>query len=622
MTWNSFVIILFGVALFMIVLFVIWCARAEKLHFLHKLYLALGLCYAEWVIPLIIMQLAGEENQQLLFILDCFTSIGGLAACVLYLMIAVAFVKGLNSMPRWFWSLLIIPAIAVVVTFTNPVHHLQYVHFSIHRKDIIFGPFILVTGGYSYICLVVAVVILLTFGLRNNNLLYLKQCLLMATGGIIPLAVNAVATFTHAGLPITATPAVFIVTIAVNGIAIYQLHLLDMKPIAIQQVLDGISDCYMIVSDTGLVISYNRPFEQIFGKEFGIQRNQFLKECIRKEDVVGQTAVYNMLTAIEQTCREEMTVTYEQNMSMQYGDVVKMRSYMTTVSPVLLHGEYAGVVLVFKDMTQLKESMQQLQTSRERMMEQESLVFLGQMIGGIAHNLKTPIMGVSGCIVSAEALIEECEESLDDPDVNEEDYREIYRELSGWLDKMKDSVSYMSDIITTIKDQATNVSVNEDGVFAVEEAVKRCVLLIRHEMIKSSCKVKTDYDKSQNIYIKGDLTSLVQVLVNLLSNAAYSQKQKGGGEIVLKIRHDSENIYLMVIDHGTGVSDKVKGKLFRSMVTTKGAQGTGIGLYISNTVIKGKFDGSMWNRPNAEGGETFGVTIPMKRVIIQQEHLQ
>lgn len=617
MSWDTFVILLFGFALFLIILFAVWCARAEKLHFLHKLYLILGLCYAEWVIPLIIMHFIDKENLTVLFVLDCFTSIGGLVACVLYLMIAIAFVKSLNKMPTWFWLLLIVPAIAVIVTFTNPLHHLQYVKFSIFRKDIIFGPFILVTGGYSYICLMVAILILLNFGFKNNNLLFLKQCLLMSIGGIFPLITNVMATFFSGSLPITATPAVFIVTIAVNGIAIYQLHLLDMKPIAIQQVLDGISDCYMIVSDTGLVISYNKPFENIFGKEFGILRNQFLKDCISNEDIVGQTAVYNMLSAIERSREEETTVTYEQNMSIQYENTVKRKYYMATVSPVFLHGEYSGVVLMLKDMTQLKESMQQLQKSRERMMEQESLVFLGQMIGGIAHNLKTPIMGISGCISSAEALVEECEDSIGDPQVNEEDYREIYGELHGWFGKMKESTAYMSDIITAIKDQAANVAVNEDGVFNIEDALKRCALLIRHEMIKSNCTLKIEYDRSKNIYMQGDMTSLVQVLVNLLSNAAYSQKQKAGGEILLQVEYDSENIYLLVVDHGVGVSDNVRNKLFKSMVTTKGAQGTGIGLYISNTVIKGKFEGFLWNRPNPEGGETFGITVPMKHVRIQ-----
>lgn len=617
MSWDIFVLLLFGVALFLIALFTVWCARAEKLHFLHKLYLVLGLCYAEWVIPLIIMHFAGEENQNLLFILDCFTSIGGLVACVLYLMIAIAFVKSLNRMPGWFWLLLVVPAVSVIVTFTNPLHHLLYVQFSIHRKDIIFGPFIAVNSGYSYICLLSAMIILLSFGFKNHNLLYLKQCFLMAVGGVIPLITSAIATFFSGLLPITATPAAFIFTIAVNGIAIYQLHLLDMKPIAIQQVLDGISDCYLIVSDTGLVISYNKPFQKIFGKEFSIQRNLFLKECIRNEDIVGQTAVYNMLSAIEQSHKEGTSVTYEQNMSIQNGGSIKRKYYMTTVSPVFLHGEYAGVVLIFKDMTQLKESMNQLQKSRERMMEQESLAFLGQMIGGIAHNLKTPIMGLAGCISSAEALLQECRDSIGDPQVNEDDYREIYDELNGWFDKMKESTAYMSDIITAIKGQATNVSVNDDDVFNIEDVLKRCTLLIRHEMIRSGCTLRMDYDRTKKIYIQGDLISLVQVLVNLLSNAVYSQKAVNGGEIVLKIRYDSENINFMVVDHGAGVSERIRDKLFKSMITTKGAQGTGIGLYISNTVIKSKFEGTMWNRANEEGGETFGVSIPIRRVKIQ-----
>ena len=83
-------------------------------------------------------------------------------------------------------------------------------------------------------------------------------------------------------------------------------------------------------------------------------------------------------------------------------------------------------------------------------MEQERFAFLGQMIGGLAHNLKTPIMSISGCVVAAQALIDECEDSLDDPQVTQEDFREIYGEIREWFQKVKDSTSYMSDIITAI----------------------------------------------------------------------------------------------------------------------------------------------------------------------------
>lgn len=96
-----------------------------------------------------------------------------------------------------------------------------------------FGPYVVVSGIYSYFCLIMTMVVLLQFALKNRSRLYLKQCLLLGIGGICPLIVNMLATFSKIQLPITATPMSFIVPMVLNGIAIYQLHLLDIKPVAI-----------------------------------------------------------------------------------------------------------------------------------------------------------------------------------------------------------------------------------------------------------------------------------------------------------------------------------------------------------------------------------------------------
>jgi signal transduction histidine kinase len=77
-----------------------------------------------------------------------------------------------------------------------------------------------------------------------------------------------------------------------------------------------------------------------------------------------------------------------------------------------------------------------MQDSRERMMEQERFAFLGQMIGGLAHNLKTPIMSIAGCISAAESLIDECLDSLDDPAVTATTTVR-YREIRDWFGKVK-----------------------------------------------------------------------------------------------------------------------------------------------------------------------------------------
>ena len=136
----------------------------------------------------------------------------------------------------------------------------------------------------------------------------------------------------------------------------------------------------------------------------------------------------------------------------------------------------------------------------------------------------------------------------------------------------------MSDIITAIKGQATNIGTDDNVTFTMDEMLKRSMLLMRHELLNSGCSIKLNYDTSQEIILHGDINNLVQVIGNLLSNAIYAQKQVGGGEIEIQVLHDDQNLTISVMDRGTGISEQVLKKLFKSMVTNKGAMGTGLGL--------------------------------------------
>ena len=79
-----------------------------------------------------------------------------------------------------------------------------------------------------------------------------------------------------------------------------------------------------------------------------------------------------------------------------------------------------------------------------------------------------------------------------------------------------------------------------------------------------------------------------------------------------------ENLKILVKDRGTGISPNVLEKLFKSMVTNKGTLGTGLGLYISNAVIRGKFNGKMWGENREGGGSIFGISIPIELVHIRK----
>lgn len=604
---------IFGLSLILVAIFSIWSLYNNKHRYLlHRLYLYLVWDFAIWALVMLLMWLTPPSRTDLLQILDSLSYLG-IAIAPLYLMISIAFTRGVEKLPKWINLLYVEPALATVIGLTNSWHHLLYEQFSIVRSEIVFGPFVVVNGVHSYLCLVTSAVLLVNFAWHNRSRLYVGQCTMLVLGGLFPLIVSLLATFSGLDLPITATPLSFALLVFFNGIAIYRLNLLDITPVATQHILDWISDCYLILSTSGLVISYNKPFATVFASQYNIVENRYLKDCIREEDISNKTAIYNMLNAVE-ACREaQTTISYEQAATISRNGTIQKNYYVTDVSQLMISDKPAGFVVIFKDITQLKKSMQQLQSSQTRMLEQERFAFLGQMMGGLAHNLKTPIMSISGCIAATDGLIDECLSSLEDPNVNHDDYREIYGEIRDWHQKILESTAYMSDIITAIKGQATNVSsAISDSHFTVDELIKRTTLLMRHELLSGGCTLLAEYDGPQNITLRGDINNLVQVLGNLVSNAIYAQKQVGGGCITVGMTQEGDSVKIYVKDTGTGIPDSVRHRLFREMTTSKGTQGTGLGLYISNAVVHGKFDGTMWCEDNPGGGSIFGMTIPLK----------
>ena len=610
---SDFSAAIFLAALIAIILFFIWSFKVKRLQLIHKFYLMLAGSYGLCVIALLGMKLTSRDNTLALMFWDACTNTMGAVMPVFCLCIALIFVKGWQQMPKKTIWLFVIPVITILVVWTNPLHHLHYRVFSTIKSEIVFGPYIVIAGIYSWLCQLVSLILMINFALHNKSRLYMLQCLMFSLGCLSPLTVSVLATVTNS-FPITATPLSFMVPIILNGIAIYQLHILDIRPIAMQRVLDWISDCYLVLSDKGVVISYNKPFEKILASGYGIVKSLYLSDSVKKEDVYKKTAIYNLLTAVTSSREACSTISYEQAVTIDTGEGTRKNYYVVDVTPLYIKEILSGFVVIFKDVTQLKLSMQQLQDSQARMMEQERLASLGQMIGGLAHNLKTPIMSISGCISAVENLVEECRDSLEDPDVTADDYREIFKEMEQWFEKVRESSSYMSDIITAIKGQAANVNTNVDAMFTTEELIKRSMLLMRHELMSSGSRVITETEENCTYTIRGDVNNLVQVLNNLLSNAIYSQKQVGGGDIVIGVKKDEDNLKIYVKDTGTGISAGVKERLFRAMVTNKGAHGTGLGLYISDAVVKGKFGGNMWVEDNPEGGAIVGVSIPLSEV--------
>lgn len=152
------------------------------------------------------------------------------------------------------------------------------------------------------------------------------------------------------------------------------------------------------------------------------------------------------------------------------------------INSILSEGASLGILILFKDVTQHIEDMQKIKDTQETLMEAERLSSLGQLIGGIAHNLKTPIMSISGAAECLTDLVKEYDSSIDDPEVNSQDHHDIAKDMSEWIEKIKEYTEYMSDIITAVKGQAVTLSETENVSFDIDELVKRVDILMKHEL--------------------------------------------------------------------------------------------------------------------------------------------
>ena len=125
-----------------------------------------------------------------------------------------------------------------------------------------------------------------------------------------------------------------------------------------------------------------------------------------------------------------------------------------------------------------KENITEIKNSEQSLMEKERIASLGEMIGGIAHNMKTPIMSIAGGAEGLTELISEYRASIDNPQVTKEDHKEIAQDMLDWVTKIKAHTSYMSDIITAVKGQASQLSASEYENFTLCRPLKRsCIWL-------------------------------------------------------------------------------------------------------------------------------------------------
>ena len=499
--------------------------------------------------------------------------------------------------------LFIVPAISLILLWTNDLHHLFYISYSVSISEAVFGPYFIIHSIYTYGLLFIALFYLLVYSIRNSGF-FSKQSLLILAGTLVPILINLLGYLGFLNNSIYTTPISFSVGMIFYAFAIFKLKFLRVTPIALQRIVDRMSDGYIVLNGNNVITDFNNTFLNTFGLKSNDVRDCNIVDLINK---LNETSVNidNLLIILDKIKHTNETFKYEKHFK-------NLNKYFNIeVNSIKSNDKYIGTLVLLKDITQHVKDMNTIKSNQDLLVEKERLASLGQLVGGIAHNLKTPIMSIAGAAEGLTDLVKEYDSSIDDPEVTSKDHHDIAHDMDVWIEKIKTHTSYMSDVITAVKGQAVNLNEEEQDTFTIEELIKRVNILMKHELKNALIDLNINTNSTNSIILHGNVNGLVQVINNLISNAIQAYNGEPNKTIDLTIKKEDSNIVISVQDYGCGMPKEVQDKLFKEMITTKGKNGTGLGLFMSYSTIRGHFDGNITFESTEGVGTTFNIILPL-----------
>ncbi|MHC1682654.1 MAG: ATP-binding protein [Clostridiaceae bacterium] len=394
-------------------------------------------------------------------------------------------------------------------------------------------------------------------------------------------------------------PMYFIVFIYLtNKFALFGVTMkFDKYNFAFENIIDYITDSIIIIDEKLKIKEVN----DIFYEKFQLNKDKKYREY-------GELIKESSLKDYEHVLTDLINNTYKTrtNQSTQITMVTdEVIHFDVQVNCVIHKNDYFGAIIFIKDITAQKRNI-------ELIIEKERLESLSKLIGGVAHNLKTPIMSVAGGLSIIKKDVNKLSTYLNNNDSSE--IEKLMNEINSWNERGQTYLRYMTDIINATKSQLKDFDLSKIEHFIVKDVIKKIGLLMSFELKKNKCKLIQEIKIDENEEVEGDINSLIQVLNNLISNAINAVNEDRN--IIFSIYKENENVIFSIENEGI-IHEHIQKKIFSEMFTTKGKDGTGLGLYISKAIIKVRFEGEIYFKSDNRT-TTFFVKIPCKKEIIHE----
>jgi signal transduction histidine kinase len=274
---------------------------------------------------------------------------------------------------------------------------------------------------------------------------------------------------------------------------------------------------------------------------------------------------------------------------------------------------------------ELSQSLDDLRTAQDRLIQTEKLASLGQLTAGIAHEIKNPLNFVNNFSALSAELIDELNDALKAAaldDTTREEIDELTNMLKGNLEKVVQHGKRADSIVKNMLLHSREGSGEHRPVdinAIVEESLNLAYHGARAERSGFNITLKHELDPTAGMV---DLypQEITRVFLNLISNGFYAatkRKQTAGDGFEPTLSAMTKNlgnsVQIRIRDNGAGIPAQVREKMFNPFFTTKPAgEGTGLGLSMSHDIVVKQHGGKIDVDTEPGVFTEFIITLPRK----------
>ncbi|HYE16301.1 MAG TPA: GAF domain-containing protein, partial [Pyrinomonadaceae bacterium] len=263
------------------------------------------------------------------------------------------------------------------------------------------------------------------------------------------------------------------------------------------------------------------------------------------------------------------------------------RHVVADSAPLVIEGRTTGVLTIARDITEQKQE-------RERAAQADKLRALGQLATGVAHDFNNALAAILG---RAQLL----RRSTRDP------------EVARSLDIIQTAAEDAAATVRRIRSFAQQSPGDELAPVDVGALLRDAVEITRTRWENDARARGLSYDvrlcPGCELHTRGNASELREVFVNLIVNAIDAMPAGGRLTLGCRLADSGDRLQLLFSDTGTGMTEEVRARIFEPFYTTKGAQGTGLGLFVSYGIVE-RHGGHITVASARGRGTTFTIDLP------------